>query len=127
MTVAGGAGCCAARAVPRAHVDAAGRVRVAAWLDEIADSDPGRALRAILAAHQGAAALIEAIASSSPYLWDLARADPGRLVTLLQSDPETRLAACLAQAARDVRASTSQAQPKPKLKAKPMRCGFSAR
>ena len=68
MTVAsGGAGGCAARAVPRALVDAAGRVRVAAWLDEIADTDAGRALRAIVAAHPGAAALMAAIASSSPY------------------------------------------------------------
>ena len=84
----------------------------------------GRCAR-IMAAHQGAAALIAAIASSSPYLWDLARADPGRLVTLLQSDPDARLAACLAQAARDMRAGTSQ--PRPKLKSKPTRCGFSAR
>ena len=111
MTVtSGGAGGCAARAVPRALVDAAGRVRVAAWLDEIADTDDGRALRAIMAAHQGAAALMAAIAASSPYLWDLARADPGRLAALLQSDPDARLAACVARAARDVRAGTSHAQ-----------------
>ena len=106
----GGSGCLAARAVPRALVEAAGRVRVAAWLDEIAGTDPGRALRAIMAAHQGAAALIEVVATSSPYLWDLARADPGRLVALLEQDPDARLAACLAQAARELRDGASQTQ-----------------
>jgi glutamate-ammonia-ligase adenylyltransferase len=111
VTVAdGGAGSCAARAAPRALADAAGRARVAAWLDEIAHTDAGRALRAIAAAHPGAAALIEAIASSSPYLWDLARADPARLVSLMESDPDARLASGLAQAAREVRASASQAE-----------------
>ena len=110
MTVAhGGAGSCAARAAPRALADATGRARVAAWLDEIADTGAGRALRALAAAHPGAAALVEAIASSSPYLWDLARADPDRLVAVLESDPDAELAACLARTASEVRATASQA------------------
>ena len=117
----GGSGCLAARAVPRALVEAAGRVRVAAWLDEIAGTDPGRALRAIMAAHQGAAALIEVVATSSPYLWDLARADPGRLVALLEQDPDARLAACLAQAARELRDGVSQAQAQAQAQADAMR------
>ena len=74
-----------------------------------------------MAAHQGAAALIEAIATSSPYLWDLARADPGRLVALLESDPDARLAACLAQAARDLRDGVSQTQSQLRSQADAMR------
>jgi [glutamine synthetase] adenylyltransferase / [glutamine synthetase]-adenylyl-L-tyrosine phosphorylase len=103
-----GAGSCAARAAPQALADEAGRVRFAGWLDEIADSDAGRALHAIAAAYPLARALIEAIASSSPYLWDLARADPDRLVAVLQSDPDARFASCLASAGRKVRAAASQ-------------------
>jgi glutamate-ammonia-ligase adenylyltransferase len=107
--VASAAGSCAARAAPRALADTAGRARVGAWLAEIAETGAGRELRAIGAAHRGAVALIEAIASSSPYLWDLACADPGRLVALLQSDPEARLAACLGDAAGGLRAGGSSA------------------
>jgi glutamate-ammonia-ligase adenylyltransferase len=110
VTVASGAaGACAARARPRALADAAGRAAAAAWLDEIGATEAGRALGDILTAHPGAAALIGAIATSSPYLWDLARADPGRLVTLLQSDPDARLAATLARVAREVPAAVSRA------------------
>ncbi len=107
--MASAVGSCAARAAPRALADAAGRARVGAWLAEIAGTDAGRELRAIGAAHRGAAALIEAIASSSPYLWDIACADPGRLVALLQSDPEARLASCLGDAACGLRAGGSSA------------------
>src|SRR5262249_41792800 len=46
----------------------------------------------IMAAHAPVRTLIDAIASSSPYLWDLVRTDPVRLVALLQSDPDRRLA-----------------------------------
>jgi glutamate-ammonia-ligase adenylyltransferase len=50
------------------------------------------ALSRIIAAHPAARALIDAIASSSTYLWDLVRADPVRLVRLLESDPGESLA-----------------------------------
>lgn len=43
------------------------------------------------------AALLLGIADHSPYLWRLAHADPARLVTLLERDPEASLAHCLAQ------------------------------
>jgi len=98
----GVAGSCAARAAPRALADAAGRAQLAAWLEEIADSPAEPALRAMMAAYPGARALIEDIASSSPYLWDLARADPDRLVALLESDPDARLASCLARGAGEM-------------------------
>ena len=57
-----------------------------------------RAISDIMAAHPPVRALIEAIASSSTYLWDLVRADPARLLRLLKSDPDERLADALATA-----------------------------
>src|SRR5262249_30674811 len=41
--------------------------------------------------YPAARALIEGIAEGSPYLWDLIRADPARLVRLLNADPDRRL------------------------------------
>jgi [glutamine synthetase] adenylyltransferase / [glutamine synthetase]-adenylyl-L-tyrosine phosphorylase len=58
-----------------------------------------RAVRHIMATHPPVRALIDAIASSSTYLWDLVRADPARLVRLLETDPEERLAEACAAAA----------------------------
>jgi len=79
-------------AAPRALSDDAGRSRVDAWLKELADSDAARAVRHLMATHPPVRALIDAVASSSTYLWDLVRADPARLRLLLQSDPDEWLA-----------------------------------
>jgi glutamate-ammonia-ligase adenylyltransferase len=70
----------------------AGRTRVNEWLNERAGCASVRALRQIMAAHPAVRALIDAIASSSSYLWGLARADPALLVGLLETDPDERLA-----------------------------------
>jgi glutamate-ammonia-ligase adenylyltransferase len=106
VTVADGA--CAARAAPRALSDAAGRARFIDWLDGIDGTPTGAALRALAANHPGARALFEAIASSSPYLWDLAQVDPDRLVALLNSDPGARFARCLDRAAVEMAAAVAQ-------------------
>jgi [glutamine synthetase] adenylyltransferase / [glutamine synthetase]-adenylyl-L-tyrosine phosphorylase len=107
VTVADGT--CAARAAPRALSDAAGRERLLAWLEESEGTPAGAALRALTTDQPGARALLEAIASSSPYLWDLARADPDRLVALLDSDPDTRFAQCLARATSEMGGAVAQA------------------
>ena len=44
--------------------------------------------------------LLGGIAEAAPYLWDLIRADPARLLRLLSGDPEEELAALLADDAR---------------------------
>jgi len=72
---------------------------VAAWLTEGADCEAIQAVRRIMATHPPVRALIEATASSSAYLWELARADPARLVSLLGTDPDERLASLRAAAA----------------------------
>jgi glutamate-ammonia-ligase adenylyltransferase len=77
----------------------AGRTRVDEWLNERAGCEPVRALHQIMAAHPAARALIDTIASSSTYLWGLARIDPALLVRLLETDPDERLAQIRAAAA----------------------------
>ena len=102
--MAEGAGSCAARAAPRALADAAGRARVArlARRDRGDGCGPRRCVRSSPSI-RGAAALLEAIASSSPYLWDLARADPDRLVALAAIPiPTPGSPACLGARRRDV-------------------------
>ncbi|HSV23541.1 MAG TPA: bifunctional [glutamine synthetase] adenylyltransferase/[glutamine synthetase]-adenylyl-L-tyrosine phosphorylase [Xanthobacteraceae bacterium] len=86
-------------AAPHALSDEAGRTRVDGWLTELADCEAGQAMRHITAAHPSVRALMDAIASSSTYLWDLVCADPARLAALLQSDPDERLANICANAA----------------------------
>ncbi len=94
-------------AAPHALADAAGSARVASWLADIADCEAGRALAVIMAERPAIRSLTEAIATCSAFLWDLIRADPGRLVALLRSDPIDRLAGRMAETARDVAGSAS--------------------
>ena len=54
--------------------------------------------------------LIEGIAEGSPYLWDLMRAEPARLVALLTSDPDGHLAALLARNFAAVEAASDEAE-----------------
>ncbi len=96
-------------ATPTALANAAGCAGVSAWLDEIGDSGEGRELRKVTGAHPRLRGLIEAVASCSPYLWDLIRADPARLVTIVTSDPDARLAACVAEASARITAIESDA------------------
>jgi glutamate-ammonia-ligase adenylyltransferase len=94
---------------PRALADADGRARAANWIAEIAATDAARELDVVMAAHPPVRALIEAVASGSTHLWDLARANPSRLLTLLQSDPDEHLSSLLAAAA-DIGTSASEAE-----------------
>ena len=67
------------------------------------------AVRQIMATHPPVRALIDATASSSTYLWELARADPARLALLLKTDPDERLAD-LRAAAADIPADATDAE-----------------
>src|ERR1700722_7454930 len=93
-------------AVPVAHH---AQARVAAWLADIADQPPAAALKQLLADHPAAARLIAGFTESAPYLWDLVRAAPARLLTLLQSDPDDCFEEILAAAARSAAATRDEA------------------
>jgi glutamate-ammonia-ligase adenylyltransferase len=93
---AGEAGSLAGRIVtaPRLTDADAARARVADWLSEI-DAADAEALRAQLEAHPTVASVVESLAESSPYLWDLASREPDRLSRLLNADPDRHLATLL--------------------------------
>ena len=59
-------------------------------------------LKALLAAHPTVNTLLESLAESSPYLWELASRDPQRLLRLLGCDPDRHLAALLADNGRAI-------------------------
>ena len=71
---------------------------MSAWLAEVAPSDAGATLTALIEEYPSLASVLAAIASAAPYLWDLVRADPARAVRILRHDPHATLAALLGTA-----------------------------
>ena len=86
------------------------RVRVSEWLAEIADTAAGKSLTEVLAAHPVLDGLVMSLAEGSRYLWELARADPERLVLLLQAEPARRFDDILADAKRAITAADDEAE-----------------
>lgn len=83
--------------------------RLADWLGDISP-EAATALKAISGSFPQAKAILEGIAEASPYLFDLMRADAGRVVRLLQSDPDDHLAALIVKAVADVAAAPTDAE-----------------
>jgi glutamate-ammonia-ligase adenylyltransferase len=50
------------------------------------------------------------LTEGSPYLWELVRAEPERLVTLLEADPDRRLDALIGEATRGIAEATAEAE-----------------
>src|SRR5712691_11323731 len=71
---------------------------VSDWLAEVVNTPAGKTLALLAADHPTLRALIAGIAEGSPYLWDLARRSPERLVVLLEAEPLSRFNAILAGA-----------------------------
>ena len=86
------------------------RVRVSEWLAEIADTAAGKSLTEVLATHPVLDGLVMSLAEGSRYLWELARADPERLVLLLQAEPARRFDDILADAKRAITAADDEAE-----------------
>src|SRR3569623_267736 len=53
--------------------------------------------------------LLESLSESSPFLWELASREPGRLVRLLSSDPDRGFTSLLRDTARAVAATRDEA------------------
>jgi [glutamine synthetase] adenylyltransferase / [glutamine synthetase]-adenylyl-L-tyrosine phosphorylase len=83
-------------ALPRPS--ALGRSRVTEWLSGIARSAAGKAIASLVTTHPPLANLLAGVADAAPYLWDLVRADPARLLRLLNGDVEREFATLLATA-----------------------------
>ncbi len=84
------------------------RRRLADWLGDTSPTDAA-ALNDISGAFPQAKAILEGIAESSPYLFDLMRADAARVVRLLQSNPDSHLAALIEKTVASVAAAPDEA------------------
>jgi len=83
--------------------------RLADWLGDISP-EAATALKAISGSLPQAKAILEGIAEASPYLFDLMRADAGRVVRLLQSNPDDHLAALIDRTVADATAAPDEAE-----------------
>jgi [glutamine synthetase] adenylyltransferase / [glutamine synthetase]-adenylyl-L-tyrosine phosphorylase len=75
-----------------------GRARVAEWLSSIRRTVAGKAIASLVEDHARLASLLGGIAETSPYLWDLVRADPARFLRLISGDADAALTALLVTA-----------------------------
>ena len=87
----------------------AARARLAEWLVGL-PSDEVEPLNGLLAAHPLVVTLLEGLAESSPFLWELASRDPGRLRRLLNCKPDVHFAALLSQHGQAAAAADDDAE-----------------
>src|SRR5262245_26808331 len=85
------------------------RARVSDWLAGLPPAE-SEALSALLAKRPTVNALIESLAESSPYLWELASREPKRLLRLFNADPDQHLATLLRECSRDIASCDGEAE-----------------
>jgi [glutamine synthetase] adenylyltransferase / [glutamine synthetase]-adenylyl-L-tyrosine phosphorylase len=102
--------CLAARFVDGPHVSAPDKAeqRLADWLTDLAP-EQAAAVDDLAAGFPRAKTILLGIAEASPYLFDLVRADGGRAIRLLTSEPQAHLKHLIEKACRDVSAASSEA------------------
>ena len=83
--------------------------RLVEWLASL-PAAKAKPLKALLAARPIVSVLLESLAESSPYLWELASGDPDRLLSLLGADPDRHLAELLAKQGHAIAASQEDAE-----------------
>ena len=94
---------------PQLNDAKAARARVGAWRAEL-PPDAARQLTALLAEYPILNTLLEGLSESSPYLWELSSREPERLLRLLNTDPDTHLAALLAGHGRAAATAREEAE-----------------
>ncbi|WP_319796895.1 bifunctional [glutamine synthetase] adenylyltransferase/[glutamine synthetase]-adenylyl-L-tyrosine phosphorylase [Nitrobacter sp.] len=82
--------------VPKVLAPADAERRLEDWLSELTP-EQSAAMRALTAAFPPVLAILLGVAESSPYLFDLMRADPDRTLRLFRDEPEGALARLIAQ------------------------------
>ena len=87
---------------PKLAFPATAAARVNDWFREIARTSAGKRIEQLSGDYPSLRKLLELLAESSPYLWDLARGSPQALAVLLEADPERNLEHILAHAAQAV-------------------------
>jgi glutamate-ammonia-ligase adenylyltransferase len=101
--------CLAARFVegPKLFDSAEAERRLASWVADL-EPEQAAAIRGLAAQFSQAHAILLGIAEASPYLFDLIRADPDRLLRLLDNDPDRHLAELIDDTCREVTAAGSE-------------------
>jgi glutamate-ammonia-ligase adenylyltransferase len=94
---------------------AAARSRLADWLAGLGAPE-ATALEALLDAQPVLRRLLESLAESSPYLWDLASREPDRLLRLLSANPDQHLAELLARESRAAASAEDQTEAMQRLR-----------
>ena len=74
----------------------AARARMAEWLAGLPGTQ-AKPLKALFTAYPKVSTLLQSLAESSPFLWELASGNPARLLRLLGADPERHLPALLTE------------------------------
>jgi len=85
------------------------RVKVAEWLSELSSVEAEQ-IKALLADRPTVNTLLESLAESSPYLWELVSREPDRLLRLLHADPDQHLGALLVEQSRAAASSKDEAR-----------------
>src|SRR5215468_1788093 len=86
---------------PRLSDKKSSSARVAGWFSELSSKD-AKPIEILLRDKPVIRTLLEGLAESSPYLWDLASREPARLLRLLQADPDSHFRALLSEGVRAV-------------------------
>ena len=97
-------------AAPITSAPESAHAAVTAWLADNSHRRAGRVLKDLLDGSERLRALIAGLADGSPFLWELVRTDPERLLVLLQSDPDAHFPALLAIAATAVAGARDEAE-----------------
>jgi len=75
------------------------RARVYGWVEGLAVPET-KLVKSLLASYPNVGALLEGVAESSPYLWELVKHEPKRLLRILQADPDKHLSTLLGKYGR---------------------------
>src|SRR5262249_16305381 len=78
-------------AAPRLTDHKSAAKRVADWLSGLKSAQAAQ-IKALITRKTAIGTLLESLAESSPYLWELATRDPERLMRLFGADPDQHLA-----------------------------------
>jgi [glutamine synthetase] adenylyltransferase / [glutamine synthetase]-adenylyl-L-tyrosine phosphorylase len=85
------------------------RDAVSGWVESISKTRAGESIALLTEEFPSVGRLIEGLAGGSSYLWELVRADPARLVALLEADPDERLKSLRSQIQQEVAACAHEA------------------
>src|SRR5689334_16812578 len=96
-------------AAPRFTDRKAAEERVAEWLADIGRRKAGKTLGRLIEESPRLKALLAGLADGSPYLWDLATAEPERLLALLHADPDRHFTDLLAATRKAIDAAEDDA------------------